>query len=728
MARKLTEEERNSINLLTAAFVAAMPAHLRSHAGTVASSLVRIPRDVITARDINRIVGRIGEHKDELKALIRDVALSSVEVAEGEPETFVLAVPAGEVAEVDGAVGGEEAGSHSEDEAADVGAKNVKGATAAGGEKGCGKAGGRDNKLAGNEADTPEADPQAGNRAVAAGDAQAPSADSDEGAPVEASGPEKPARRSRRRRRVGDKGGLAAQTGSAAELAAGMDGEPLAGRPSAPEAESHAVPGQGEPDDFADASSRAGGPVVPSVGDALAEPAAAQQVGDPSESLSEAQSPVAEKKRRRTRRSKKKPAQAPQEDAAKDALSDAEPPAPLAGPTDSARVDAAAARGGEDEASDGRPWPGTTAPAENPSANEAQVAAGALDGVSDGAPKAKDDAAASDPASLGDSAAPASDGVPDAPESAGRPSQTSRGQRGGRGRRGSQNPKREGQKTLAEVPYIRRGGQTEADLRSRIVQLDQRFWMNGWLLSHPGAFQLYEKELLALNEFVVSGTMIGDVTRRQLAYQMGGDEKFFEYGSDGFKLLRSMGVEDLIRHRPLPKADLLFHAPRRRKHMRVLVTENLDPWLDVHDLMYEDGVSQILGERIHAVVLGGGTPVLEQNRLHLLLDTLGADSYDVLYWGDIDRAGLDILIKLQALLEGKFVVKPFFPAYQLMCDRAMERFPDPKDNEKTGQVNIPVGDTGVICEGLTSEAAEYARTVIENCSLIPQEILMKRDL
>ena len=189
-----------------------------------------------------------------------------------------------------------------------------------------------------------------------------------------------------------------------------------------------------------------------------------------------------------------------------------------------------------------------------------------------------------------------------------------------------------------------------------------------------------------------------------------------------------MGVEDLIRHRPLPKADLLFHAPRRRKHMRVLVTENLDPWLDVHDLMYEDGVSQILGERIHAVVLGGGMPVLEQNRLHLLLDTLGAESYEVLYWGDIDRAGLDILIKLQALLEGKFEVKPFTPAYQLMCDRAMARFPEPGDNEKTGQINLEVGDTSVICDGLTPEAAAYAKAVIEDCCLIPQEILTKRDL
>ena len=281
---------------------------------------------------------------------------------------------------------------------------------------------------------------------------------------------------------------------------------------------------------------------------------------------------------------------------------------------------------------------------------------------------------------------------------------------------------------MSEVPYVRRGGEAEAELRQRIVALDQRFWMNGWLLSHPGAFALYEKELTALNDFLANGTLVGELTRRQLAYQMGGDEKFFEYGSDGFKLLRAMGVEDLIRHRPMPKADLLYHAPRRRKHMRVLVTENLDPWLDVRDLMYEDGRSQILGERIHAVVLGGGMPVLETNRLHLLLDTLGADSYEVLYWGDIDRAGFDIFLKLQALLEGKFEVKPFVPAYQLMCDRAMERFPDPKDNEKTGQVNIEVPDPSPVLEGLTPEAADYARAVVENCSLVPQEILTKRDL
>ena len=614
MARKLTEGERNTINFLTASFVAALPAHLRSHAGSIASSLVRIPREVITARDINRIVGRLGEdagQKEELRDAIREVALVSTGASEGDPESFTLRGP--------------------EDEPA---AEDV---------------------LAEAEPETADPEPAPVDTAEAEGSAKKDDQPAEE---------PKPARR-RRRRRVGDRGGHLAGQEAAAE-----------------QKEAEAEPAT----------------------DAAVDPAP-----DAEPAADDAAAPAPEKKRRRTRRSRKKPAQVEAEPAVEESQVDAadEPvaatePVPEVAPAEPA-VDAEAA---DSDAVDSD----AAAPAETDAAAEPADAA--------------DDQPAADVAS-----APADVDATPAPEAdaAQRPARNGRyrGRRGGQNNGG--NPKLQG-KSLDQVPYIRRGGQTEADLRARIVQLDQRFWMNGWLLSHPGAFELYEKELLALNEFLVSGTVIGDITRRQLAYQMGGDEKFFEYGSDGFRLLRSMGVEDLIRHRPLPKPDLLYHAPRRRKHMRVLVTENLDPWLDVRDLMYEEGVSQILGERIHAVVLGGGMPVLEPNRLHLLLDTLGADSYDVLYWGDIDRAGLDILLKLQALLDGKFEVKAFTPAYQLMCDRAMARFPEPGDNEKTGQINLEVGDTSVICDGLTPEAAAYAKAVIDGCCLIPQEILTKRDL
>jgi len=643
MARKLTEGERNTINYLTASFVAALPAHLRSHAGSIASSLVRIPREVITARDINRIVGRLGEdatQKEELRGAIRDVALVSVDVAEDAPESFALRRPEDEPAAEGAAAETEPEGANPEPA----------------------------------EVDTAEAED--------------PAKKDDQ--PAEEP---KPAKR-RRRRRVGDRGGhLAEQKASAEQQEAEVEPVADAAVDSAPAAEVAA--------------------------DAVDEPA---PDAEPSAAVDDAATPAPEKKRRRTRRSRKKPVRVEAEPAVEEqqvGVADepvaAAEPAPEVVPAEPAApaIDAEAA--GDDAAAPAAA-DGAVEPASAPQADAADAEAADDKPVIDAAAPAEDT-----------DSAPEADDAPAADPAAQRPARNGRY----RGRRGGQNgggsPKHQG-KSLDQVPYIRRGGQAEADLRARIVQLDQRFWMNGWLLSHPGAFELYEKELLALNEFLVSGTMIGDVTRRQLAYQMGGDEKFFEYGSDGFRLLRSMGVEDLIRHRPLPKPDLLYHAPRRRKHMRVLVTENLDPWLDVRDLMYEEGVTQILGERIHAVVLGGGMPVLEPNRLHLLLDTLGADSYDVLYWGDIDRAGLDILLKLQALLDGKFEVKAFTPAYQLMCDRAMARFPEPGDNEKTGQINLEVGDTSVICDGLTPEAAAYAKAVIEDCCLIPQEILTKRDL
>ncbi|MGN0070572.1 MAG: Wadjet anti-phage system protein JetD domain-containing protein [Atopobiaceae bacterium] len=281
---------------------------------------------------------------------------------------------------------------------------------------------------------------------------------------------------------------------------------------------------------------------------------------------------------------------------------------------------------------------------------------------------------------------------------------------------------------LRKIPYVRRGGENDAEIRQKIVQLDERFWMNGWLLSHPKAYVLFEHEIETMNDILQDGMLPGDITRRQLAYQMGGDEKFFEYGSDGFRLLRALGMEDIIRHRPLPKSDLVYHAPRRRKHMRVLVTENLDPYLDVHDLMYEDGRTTILGERIHAVVLGGGTPIIEHNRLSLLLDTLGADSIEVLYWGDIDRAGISIMNKLERELNGRYGFAPFAPAYELMVKKASERFPDAQDNESTKQVNIEDYDVTPLLNVLSDEAAAYAKTVVDSCELIPQEILVKQDL
>ncbi len=574
MARKLTEEERKNINLLTGVLCRALPASQRNFGASIASALVRIPRDVITEKDLKRVMAKYDELKDELAAVAKAEILDLV--AEGKKPsdtTYTLRIPA--------------------------------------------------------EADEPAESPE------------------DDKTSEQAA--EKPADQT-------------------------------------PEAQ----PGE--------------------------EPQVAQADAEAK--------PEPKKKRTRTRSRKKKAAE-PEVEAAPQggeaAAVTAPAPAPAPAPAQDNAAPAAIDGGVEKDApAEKDAEPQVAAPSEVDAAAEPQVEATPEpedapepEAVEDQAEEAPEPAAAPEPTSDPDPApAPAQDKKP-----AGKPRRSSR--------RGGNKPD---EQALAKVPYVRRGSEGDAAIRAKIVGLDQRFWLNGWLLSHPGAYTLYEKEICGLNEALLNGTLPGDITRRQLAYQMGGDEKFFEYGSDGFRLLRAMGMEDVIRHRPMPKPDIIYHAPRRRKHMRVLVTENLDPWLDVRDLMYEEGRSVILGERIHAVVLGGGMPVLEHNRLALLLDSLGADTLEVLYWGDIDRAGLDIYAKLDDLLDSKYNLQPFTAGYQLMCDRAMERFPDPCDNEQTGQINIEVGDCSLICGGLTPEAADYARAVIENCGLVPQEILTKRDL
>ncbi len=291
-------------------------------------------------------------------------------------------------------------------------------------------------------------------------------------------------------------------------------------------------------------------------------------------------------------------------------------------------------------------------------------------------------------------------------------------------------PARRGTRGLAGLDTIRKQSPELNDVRRQIIDLDPRLWINGWLLSTPDAFLRYERELRALDAALAGGATLGDGTLslRELSYQLFGDEKFLAVESDGRKLLHLMGVTDVVSCRPQVRLELLHHIPKHRRHLRIVVSENLDPWVNMRNALFLDGRKKILGERVHGVVFGNGYLVDDPRKLPDLLDTLGADDVRVLYWGDIDRAGLSILARLVDMADGRFSVEPFAPAYQKMLRRAMRRFPDPLQNEETDQRSVRV--TGLeLMEGVLDEKEmAYLCTVVESARLIPQEILTARDL
>lgn len=688
MARKLSLQERESINYITDVLCHALPAAQRSFAGSLASALVRVKGDQVTDADLVRATEKFGEYQSALIEVAKARVLDRVPAvdAKGDGEAFTLRVPEG--------LG--EAASEPEDAAAEASAAGEKPmepaaetATEPAEKKPARRRRTRRKKAEQESAVEPEG-----------GAAESEAAVEPAAEPVEMPEPE-PKKKSVRPGR----GARAARAKAKAEAA-----EKVGKAEVAEKAEAAALPAAKEAPALPEAAATAAEP------EAEAASAAGEATAEAAPEASSAPAKEAPKKRTRRRRTKK-----PVEDIVVKG-----PEAEQLLAKEAAAVEAEAA--GEAVAKEVATKEPPVAAETDAVANEPQAEAllAEKSDAAEVAPEVAEEPAA-EPAAAEPADAPAAEvtAEPAADEqSNGRSGGRARVR--GRGRRGLE--RRSRGDNLSDVPYVRRGGESETALREQIVQLDPRLWMNGWLLSHPGAFTLYERELRGIDAALQEGELPGDLTRRQLAYKMGGNEKFFEYGADGHKLLRAMGADDLIGHRLVPKADMLYHVPRRRKSMKILVTENLDPWLDVRDLMYEDGRSLILGERVHGVVLGGGNPIIEINRLSSLLETLGAETIEVLYWGDIDRAGLNLLQRLQAMLEGRYKVTPFMPAYRLMLERAMERYPDPDQNERTTQDNVEVQDFSSMLEGLSGEQAAYFSSIIQKCGLIPQEILTKQDL
>ena len=699
MARKLSLQERESINYITDVLCHALPAAQRSFAGSLASALVRVKGDQVTDADLVRATEKFGEYQSALIEVAKAKVLDRVPAvdAEGDGEAFTLRVPE--------SLG--EAASEPEDAAAEASAAGEKPAepsaeTAA---EPAEKKPARRRRTRRKKAAEPEGETEVAKAATAEVEA-APVAEPEPQAEdaVEAVGPEPEPEAKKKSVRPG-RGARAARAKAKAEAA-----EKAAEAKEDAKGKKAALPAAKEAPALPEAAAAA------AESEAGATSAAGEATAEVAPEASSAPAKEAPKKRTRRRRTKK-----PVEDIVVKG-----PEAEQLLAKEAAAVEAEAV--GEAVATETTTEEPPVAAETDVVANEPQTEALLAEkgDAAEVAPEVAEEPAA-EPAAAEPADAPAAEATaePAADEqSNGRSGGRARVR--GRGRRGLE--RRSRGDNLSDVPYVRRGGESETALREQIVQLDPRLWMNGWLLSHPGAFTLYERELRGIDAALQEGELPGDLTRRQLAYKMGGNEKFFEYGADGHKLLRAMGADDLIGHRLVPKADMLYHVPRRRKSMKILVTENLDPWLDVRDLMYEDGRSLILGERVHGVVLGGGNPVIENNRLSGLLETLGAETIEVLYWGDIDRAGLNLLQRLQAMLEGRYKVTPFMPAYRLMLERAMERYPDPDQNERTTQDNVEVQDFSSMLEGLSDEQAAYFSSIIQKCGLIPQEILTKQDL
>ncbi|WP_288735654.1 hypothetical protein [uncultured Enorma sp.] len=285
---------------------------------------------------------------------------------------------------------------------------------------------------------------------------------------------------------------------------------------------------------------------------------------------------------------------------------------------------------------------------------------------------------------------------------------------------------------LAKAACVRKQTPELNAIRLKIIDLDPRLWINGWLLSTPSAYTAFERELRALSAAIDGEPTIGDgtLTRRELSYRIFGNEKFLAIEGEGTKLFRLMGVANLLRCKQTPKVEVVYYVPKPKKHLKLVVSENLDPWSNVRDALYLHGRKRILGKRVHGAIFGNGHLVRSASKLRDCLESLGAEQVTLRYWGDLDRAGLDLLASLVELTDGRedVTVEPFVPAYRLMLARAMKRRPNPLDNEAVDQ-HVPYEPgLALLRPYLADDQARYLEALLEADRLIPQEIVTAADL
>jgi hypothetical protein len=150
--------------------------------------------------------------------------------------------------------------------------------------------------------------------------------------------------------------------------------------------------------------------------------------------------------------------------------------------------------------------------------------------------------------------------------------------------------------------------------------------------------------------------------------------------------------------------------------MTLLICENKDIWFNIRRMMFEEHARELFGTRIDGVVYGCGNKISGKGALTSYTRFIGSE-VKYLYWGDIDRAGLNIFLST-VRANPDMDLALFIPAYEEMLRLAQGRtIPDSADARER------MDDYTEIYGRVQQELrASFERSIQEN-QRIPQEII-----
>ena len=253
--------------------------------------------------------------------------------------------------------------------------------------------------------------------------------------------------------------------------------------------------------------------------------------------------------------------------------------------------------------------------------------------------------------------------------------------------------------------------------RSEINQLSPR--LLEYYISHEDQYEEDAEWLIPLSDWMKKEET-EECSLKERSYEIFRNEKMLEE-KDVQRILNrcSLTYEDLCAFRTFEP----FFCNLISSSGKALVLENKDPWYSITRALKQKNTDVFLGEKIQAVIYGEGRKAdsgAVNSRLQDFLSGLEYRPESVLYAGDIDRAGVNILAKCREV-NPEFEVVPFHALYEQMIRKAPE---DALENEPSDDHNTKTWDRSFA--SMFAEA-EYVNAVLDHNLRIPQEILKLPD-
>lgn len=240
---------------------------------------------------------------------------------------------------------------------------------------------------------------------------------------------------------------------------------------------------------------------------------------------------------------------------------------------------------------------------------------------------------------------------------------------------------------------------------------------NSYLQSKPEEYKKYcflfqrlDRYLFSRSENTIS------ISRKERSFEIFDEEKVLD-DKTFCALLERIGItEDLLAFYDTPEYCFNDYIPDRKAQMTLLICENKDIWFNIRRMMFENNATNIFDIHIDGVVYGCGNKVSGMGALTTYTEFIGSE-VKYLYWGDIDRAGLNIYLSA-VRANHNIDIKLFVPAYEEMLRLAQTRNIPDSDDERNR-----IEDYSKIFDLVDQNLRTIFEQSIQNNKRIPQEII-----